>query len=173
MEQVRYKQRRCDDQEKIHCFLAEKRVGTLSLSDKNGKPYAVPVNYLYWNGKIYIHGLGSGKKNEMLAANSEVCFTVFEEFGTVTDSRPAKCDTAYFSVVILGKGVLVDDLNEKTQMLNLFLEKFMPGFFKNPVSQQFVEKYKSSLDNNPVSVYRIDPESLTAKENQNMFGKNE
>ena len=41
----------------------------------------------------------------------------------------------------------------------------MPHFFKNPLSKQFVDKYRSSLDNNAVAVYCIDPEDLTAKEN--------
>jgi len=165
MEQIRYTQRICDDKEKINNFLIEKRVGTLSMCDKEGKPYALPVNYIYWNGKIYIHGMGSGKKNNVLSENSKVCFNVCEEFGTVTDPVPSKCDTSYFSVVIFGEAVLVQDLDEKTQVLTQFLEKFMPHFFKNPLSKQFVDKYRSSLDNNVVAVYCINPEDLTAKEN--------
>jgi uncharacterized protein len=165
MEPIRYTQRICKDQAKINCFLLEKRVGTLSMCDKENKPYAVPVNYLYWNGKIYFHGMGSGKKNDILHVNPDVCFTVFEEFGTVADPMPAKCDTAYFSVVVFGKAVLVDDLEEKAQVLMGILEKFMPHFFKNSLSMQFVDKYRSSLDNNAVAVYCIDPEALTAKEN--------
>ncbi|QDR79860.1 Pyridoxamine 5'-phosphate oxidase [Sporomusa termitida] len=135
------------------------------MCETAGRPYALPVNYVYWNDKIYIHGMGSGKKNLVLAARPSVCFTVFEEFGTVADPVPAKCDTAYLSVVIFGKAVLVKDLEEKTQVLALFLEKFMPRFFKTPLSAQFVDKYRSSFDNNAVAVYAIEPEELTAKEN--------
>lgn len=165
MEQIRYRQRICEDKEKVNRFLMEKRVGTLSMCGKESKPYAVPVNYIYWNEKIYIHGMGSGKKNDLLAANPWVCFTVFEEYGTVTDSVPCKCDTSYLSVVILGKGSLVEDLDEKTQSLMKFLEKYTPGFFKNPLPRQFVEKYRSSFDNKGVAVYCVKPEVLTAKEN--------
>jgi hypothetical protein len=165
MEQIKYTQRICADQEKIDSFLSEKRVGTLSMCDKEGNPYALPVNYIYWNGKIYIHGMGSGKKNLILAQNSAVCFTVFEEFGTVTDSMPCKCDTAYLSVVIFGKVVLVQDIDEKTQALGQFLEKFTPHLFKIPLAQQLVDKYRSGFDNNAVAVYSIAPEVLTAKEN--------
>lgn len=173
MEKIRYTQRICDDKEKINDFLNEKRVGTLSMSSKEGMPYAIPVNYVYLNGKIYIHGMGSGKKNDILAINSYVCFNVCEEFGTVTDPVPSKCDTSYFSVVIFGKAILVNDLDEKTQALTQFLEKFTPNFFKNPISKHFVDKYRSSLDNNAVAVYSINPEDMTAKENpidlENMF----
>lgn len=114
MEQIKYTQRICNDKEKIDRFLTEKRVGTLSMCDKGEKPYALPMNYIYWKDKIYIHGMGSGKKNCILAENPSVCFTVFEEFGTVTDPVPAKCDTSYFSIVIFGKAVVVEDLDEKT-----------------------------------------------------------
>jgi nitroimidazol reductase NimA-like FMN-containing flavoprotein (pyridoxamine 5'-phosphate oxidase superfamily) len=173
MEQIRYIQRICDDKVKIERFLMEKRAGVLSMCGKEGNPYAIPVNYVYWNSRIYIHGMGSGKKNEVLATNPRVCFTVFEEYGTVTDAVPCKCDTSYLSVVIFGKGILVEDLDEKTQALMQFLDKFTPDLFKNSLSQQFVDKYRSSFDNRKVSVYCIEPDELTAKENpvdlENMF----
>lgn len=165
MEKIKYTQRICTDKEKIDRFLVEKRAGTLSICDKEGKPYAIPVNYIYWNNKIYIHGMGSGKKNDILSESPSVCFGVFEEFGTVTDSVPCKCDTSYFSVIIFGKAVLVQDLDEKTQVLMQLLEKFMPHFFKNSLSVQFVDQYRSGFDNNAVAVYSIDPEDITAKEN--------
>lgn len=165
MERIKYTQRIFGDKEKIDKFLIEKRAGTLSMCNKECKPYAIPVNYIYWNGKIYIHGMGSGKKNDVLAENPSVCFTVFEEFGTVADSVPCKCDTSYLSVVIFGKAVLVKDLDEKTQVLMQIMGKFMPNFFKNPLSTQFVDKYRSGFDNNAVAVYCIHQEDLTAKEN--------
>lgn len=165
MDQIRYKQRICEDKEKIDRFLSEKRVGTLSMCEDAGMPYALPVNYVYQGGKIYIHGMGSGKKNLVLKENANVCFIVFEEFGTVADPVPSKCDTAYLSVMIQGKAVLVEDLAEKTQALTHFLQKFVPGLFKDPLSMQFVEKYHSSFDNNATAVYAISTEQLTAKEN--------
>lgn len=165
MEQIKYTKRICADQGKIDRFLQEQRVGTLSMCAEDGRPYAVPVNYVYWNNKVYIHGMGSGKKNQLLSANASVCFTVFEEFGTVADPLPAKCDTAYLSVVICGKAVLVEDLPEKTQALVRLVEKFMPRYFTTPLSPQFVEQYRSAFDDKAVAVYRIDTECLTAKEN--------
>ncbi|MBM7866269.1 pyridoxamine 5'-phosphate oxidase family protein [Heliobacterium gestii] len=173
MEQIRYTKRRCEDHERIASFLAEKRVGTVSMCDQEGKPYACPVNYVYHNGKIYIHGMGSGKKNNILRENPSVCFTVFDEFGTVTDAAPCKCDTAYLSVVLFGQAVLVEDLDEKTQALAQFLEKFTPRFFEKPLTMEFVKKYRSGFDNQTVAVYGISPDAITAKENpvdsENMF----
>ncbi len=165
METIRYTQRICEDKNKINNFMKERRVGILSMCDEEGKPYAVPVNYIYLNEKIYIHGMGTGKKNRLMEAKPSVCFTVFEEFGTVVDSIPCKCDTSYFSIVIIGKVTLVKELDEKTHVLSKLVEKFTPNLFKLPMAKQFVEKYKSAFDNMPVSVYCLSPESFTAKEN--------
>jgi hypothetical protein len=44
----------------------------------------------------------------------------------------------------------------------------MPGFYRDraaAVNAGFIEKYRSSLDGNPVAVYAITPDSITAKEN--------
>lgn len=173
MDKMRHSQRECKDKDKIENFLKDKRVGTLSMIDKNGNPYAVPLNYVYYDNKIYIHGMGSGKKNEILSEKNDICFTIFEEFGTVTDNVPCKCDTSYFSVIIFGKAVLVEDLEEKTKVLMEILNKFMPEFFKSPMSQNFVDKYRSGHDNKAVAIYSIDLDKLSAKENpinlENMF----
>lgn len=165
MEEIRYKQRICSDQAKIEKFLTESRVGTLGMCDKSGRPYSIPVNYVYWKGSIYIHGMGSGKKNDILMENPKVCFNVFEEYGTVADNIPSKCDTAYFSVVIFGRAVLVEDIEEKTEALSQLMNKFLPGFFKDKLSSQFVDKYHSAQDNMKVAVHKILPLELTAKEN--------
>lgn len=165
MERIRYKQRICSDKEKIEKFLVQKRVGSLGMCDIKGMPYVIPVNYIYLDDKIYIHGMGSGKKNNILKVNNSVCFTVFEEFGTVTDAVPCKCDTSYFSVVIFGKAVLVNNLEEKAKVLFQFVEKFLPDHFKTPLSERFIDKYTSSIDGNAVALYCIEVEDLTAKEN--------
>ncbi|WP_333860555.1 pyridoxamine 5'-phosphate oxidase family protein [Clostridium sp.] len=165
MERISYTSRICSDEKKINNFLIQKRVGVLGMCDKEGMPYSIPVNYIYEDGKVYIHGMGSGKKNSILKEKSSVCFTIFEEFGTVKDSVPCKCDTSYFSVVIFGKAVLVENLEEKAKILTLIADKFVPGFFKNALSKEFIAKYHSSRDNNTTAVYCIFPEDITAKEN--------
>lgn len=165
METIRYTKRICQDQTKIERFLTKQRAGTLSMIDRVNRPYGIPVNYVYWNGRIYFHGLGSGKKNDIFAVNPLVCFSIFEEFGTVVDPVPAKCDTAYMSVVLFGKVLPVEDLAEKTQVLAEILSKFTPGYFKQPLAGDFVAQYRSSFDNKAVSVYCMIPEEITAKEN--------
>lgn len=164
MNQVRYTQRNCTDREKIEAFLYRGRTGVLGMID-GSFPYAVPVNYIWHKGSIYFHGMGSGKKEEILAQNPLICFTIYEEKGTVIDPVPCHADTAYMSIMLFGKAEKVNDFAEAATALQILLDKYMPNYYKHPLTGSLIEKYRSSLDGNAVSVYRIVPQEMTAKEN--------
>ena len=164
MNKVSYAQRNCTDKEKIEIFLLESRTGVIGMT-RDGFPYAVPVNYVWNNGSIYFHGMGSGKKVDILSKNPMVCFTVYKEIGTVTDPVPAHADTSYLSVMIFGKAEKVTDLQEATEALQKVLDKYMPKYYKQPLNSTFIEKYRSSMDGKAVAVYRLTPQEMTAKEN--------
>ena len=57
------------------------------------------------------------------------------------------------------------DSEEAAAVLQKLVDKFMPEFYSNPLSAKMIEKYRSSLDGNAVSVYRITVQEMTAKEN--------
>ncbi|MEK5035589.1 pyridoxamine 5'-phosphate oxidase family protein [Paenibacillus sp. FSL R7-0302] len=164
MNPVRYKVRECKDEARIEQFLKQARIGFLGLVDGN-LPYVVPLNYVWMDGKLYIHGAGDGRRNQVMSDNSEVCFTVCEEYGTITNPVPAKTDTAYMSVMVFGQAEPVTDLDEATQVLQEMVNKYVPGYYNRPLSKQHVEKYRSAVYGGPVQVYRITPQHLTAKEN--------
>ena len=164
MEQIRYKQRICTDQNKINDFLRQTRIGVLGLN-AGEYPYSVPLNYIWHEGKIYFHGMGSGKKTQLLEEEPAVSFTVFEEAGTVKDPVPCHADTAYMSVMLFGHAKKLTDYTEAAKALQLLVEKYMPGFYRNPISASTAEHYRSSHDNRAVAVYKITPEAITAKEN--------
>ena len=164
MNQVRYTKRNCTDQKKIETFLLRARTGVLGMA--NGIfPYAVPVNYVWYNDFLYFHGMSSGKKENILSQNPLVCFTIYEEQGTVTDPVPCHADTAYMSVMLFGKAEKVTDPEEATAALQKLLDKYMPKYYSHPLTSTLIEKYRSSLDGNAVSVYRLMPQEMTAKEN--------
>jgi nitroimidazol reductase NimA-like FMN-containing flavoprotein (pyridoxamine 5'-phosphate oxidase superfamily) len=161
---VRYKLRECNDQDKINSFLNKARFGYLGLAD--GKlPYVVPLNYVWWNGKLYFHGDGNGRRNKVMSVNPEICFTVCEEYGTITDPVPAKTDTAYMSVMVFGKAQPVIELDEEVGMLQAMLDKYIPDYYDRALSKQHVDKYRSSVYGTRVQVYRVVPDYMTAKEN--------
>ncbi|MGG3639984.1 pyridoxamine 5'-phosphate oxidase family protein [Bacillus gobiensis] len=153
----------CKDEEKIQSFLNHARVGYLGLAQKE-QPYVVPLNYVWWQGKIYFHGADTGRKIDMIKENPQVCFTVSEEYGTIANPVPAKTDTAYMSVMAFGKAHHVTDLTEATEAMQQLLNKYVPGYFDTPLSKQHIEKYRSSKGS-ATSVISISVEHLSAKEN--------
>ncbi|URN93678.1 MAG: pyridoxamine 5'-phosphate oxidase family protein [Candidatus Pristimantibacillus lignocellulolyticus] len=164
MDSVRYKIREVLDKDIIDTFLSKARIGNLGMVD--GKlPYVVPLNFVWVNEKLYFHGASGGRRNQVMSENNEVCFTVCEEYGTITDPVPAKTDTAYMSVIIFGKAEPVVDLDEATYMLQEMFQKYVPGYYDRPLSKQHVDKYRSSIFHSPVQVYRVDPYHITAKGN--------
>jgi len=164
MNQVSYTQRNFTDKENIEEFLLRARTGVLGMM--NGIfPYAVPVNYIWHNGFVYFHGMGSGKKENILSQEPLVCFIIYEEYGTVTDPMPCHADTAYMSVMIFGKVKKVIDSKEATVVLQKLLDKYMPKYYNHPLTSTLIENYRSSLDGNKVSVYCIAVQEMTAKKN--------
>ena len=164
MHQVSYTKRNCTDQSKIETFLSRERTGVLAMVSA-GLPYAVPVNYVWYNGSIYFHGMGSGKKVTILSQKPPVSFTVYKEHGTVTDPVPCHADTSYMSVMLFGTAEKVTDYEEAATVLQELLEKFMPKYYDHPLTSTLIEKYRSGMDGNGVFVYRLTPQEMTAKEN--------
>ncbi len=52
----------------------------------------------------------------------------------------------------------------KTNRITLL--ESLPGYYDRALSKQHVDKYRSSVYGTRVQVYRIEPEKLSAKENQ-------
>ncbi len=170
MDRIRYKQRECTEQKKIETFLSQARIGVLGMTGET-YPYAVPVNFVWYNGSIYFHGMGSGKKEDILSEGPPVCFTIYEEKGTVTDPVPCHADTAYMSVMLFGKAERLKDPEEAAVALQKLVDKYMPKFYSHALTGTLIDKYRSSMDNNAVSVYRLTPQEMTSKENSVEPGK--
>lgn len=163
METMRYYKRECTEQGKINHFLNSAKIGFLGLTDGT-IPYVIPLNFVWYKEHIYFHGASEGKKIEIMKVNQNVCFTVSEEYGTISNPVPAHIDTAYMSVILTGKAEKLDDWDEATQAMQEMLNKYVPAYFDNPLAKSHVEKYRSSLGSQ-TGIFKIVPASLSAKEN--------
>ncbi|MFE8699292.1 pyridoxamine 5'-phosphate oxidase family protein [Cytobacillus sp. FJAT-54145] len=160
---MRQQKLECTNEEKINEFLTTAKTGFLGLVD--GKhPYVVPLNFVYYQGSIYVHGASEGRKIDILQDNRNACFTVSEDFGTMVHPVPAHTDTAFMSVMVFGSVEFVEDLEEATGAMQAMLNKYVPGYYNNPLAASHVEKYRSSLGSK-TAVIKITPDKLTAKEN--------
>lgn len=160
---IRYSKRDITDKAQIDHFLAVAKTGHLGMT--NGiEPYIIPLNFCWWQGNLYFHGADSGRKIEMISANNRVCFSVCEEYGTVADPVPAHVDTAYMSVFLSGIIERVKEAEEMRGAMQAMLDKYVPGYFSEPLPLQHVLKYRSSMGST-TAVFRITPDTITAKGN--------
>lgn len=147
--------------QKIVEFLSQEHVGRVCSIDKDGFPQAIPMNFVFLNGAIYMHSHTRGEKLENIKSNSKVGFEVDREieflpsyFTHPTDASQA--DTLYISVVIKGIGTIVSDKNEKTLALNGLMEKYQP--------EGDYERLTQDMDVvNEVAVIKIIPQTMRGK----------
>lgn len=97
--------------------------GVLALYGDEGYPYAVPVSYVYADGKIYFHSAVKGHKVDAIMRNEHVSFCAVER----DDVRPNEFTTYFRSVVVFGKARILTEEAEKSAALSLLADKYSPG----------------------------------------------
>jgi nitroimidazol reductase NimA-like FMN-containing flavoprotein (pyridoxamine 5'-phosphate oxidase superfamily) len=115
--------------DKIIEFLNSRPAGRVASIDKNGYPQVIPMNFVYYDGVIYMHSHPFGEKLDNIRRNPNVGFEVDQHICFLpsyyfhpTDASQA--DTLYISVVIKGKAHIVYDNKEKASALNALMEKY-------------------------------------------------
>ena len=92
-----------------------------------GRPYAVPLNYAYIDGKIYFHCALEGRKLDAVRANPEVCLAVGRQEGEIRRHRGSGvCHPDNESVLCFGRARIIEELAEKAAALNAFNRAFEP-----------------------------------------------
>jgi nitroimidazol reductase NimA-like FMN-containing flavoprotein (pyridoxamine 5'-phosphate oxidase superfamily) len=115
-----------ESREEMEKLLREEEIGYLGLS-REGKPYVVPLNYHYSDGKIYFHCGLKGKKLGCMKANPQVCFTVARQLGEVREHAGGNpCHVDSDSVICYGRARMIEDFDERNKALNAFNRRFRP-----------------------------------------------
>lgn len=96
--------------------------GVLALWDGE-EPYAVPLSYVYHQGKLYFHCARAGRKLEAARVCPKVSFCVVAADHVI----PEKYTTAYRSVIVSGRLRIIEDEAEMVPALRLLAEKYNPG----------------------------------------------
>ncbi|MCD7978744.1 MAG: pyridoxamine 5'-phosphate oxidase family protein [Tannerellaceae bacterium] len=109
----------------IEAILIAEKVGRLATQNPDGFPYITPVHFVYYNERIYIHGLCKGQKISNIKQNSKVGFEVDKMEGLILSDKPCDVNTAYESVIIQGEASLAgDDIKEVA--LKEIVKKYTP-----------------------------------------------
>ena len=126
--------------------------GVLGTIGTNGYPHAVPVNYVMYNHKIYLHSAKEGFKLRNIEANPKVSFTVFDNV-TILEER---FTTNYQSAIVYGKAKIIPGNKE---VLIELIKKYSSSFLKEGMT--YVNK---SFDT--TYLVEISIEHMTGKESK-------
>ena len=120
---MRRKEHQIEDRGEIDSILSKALVGRIGMSLRD-RPYVVPVNFLYSQGKIYFHSANEGQMYTWLNANNKVCFEVEELGETIPNVNPCEFSFKYKSVIAFGIIRFLQDPKEKTMVLTKLVEKY-------------------------------------------------
>ncbi|MBQ7595540.1 MAG: pyridoxamine 5'-phosphate oxidase family protein [Clostridia bacterium] len=118
---MRRSKQQLSDEECLEILLDGKD-GVLAVNGDGGYPYAVPLNYIYLNGCIYIHCAKQGHKLDAVKKDGRVSFCVVSE----NDILQQKFTALYKSVIVFGKAEIVEDEKEMYQAVRAIAEKYCP-----------------------------------------------
>ena len=76
--EMRRKRQQLSEEESIG-ILQKATAGTLALLGDNGYPYAVPISYVYADGKLYFHSALSGHKVDAIRNCDKASFCVIDK----------------------------------------------------------------------------------------------
>lgn len=127
--------------------------GTLALLGDEDYPYAVPISYVYADGKLYFHSAKSGHKIDAIKKHEKASFCVIDKDEIV----PEKYTTYFRSVIAFGKVRLIEDAEEMRRVATALAMKYSADF-----AEGIPAEIDSSIRNMAIIEMTID--HMTAKE---------
>ena len=155
---MRRKRQQLSEEESIS-ILQKSTAGTLALLGDNGYPYAVPISYVYANGKLYFHSALSGHKVDAIRKYEKASFCVIDQ----DEVHPEKYTTFFRSVIAFGRIHIVEDEQEKLESARMLGDRYNPN--QEEALQKELEKGLSRM-----LAIRFDIEHLTGKESIELVG---
>ena len=140
-------------QEETVAILERGTSGVLALTGDDDYPYAVPVSYVYDDGKIIIHSASEGLKIEAIKRNHKVSFCVIDEDRIV----PEEYTTYFRSAIVFGQARFIEDRDEKKSALIKLAAKYSPG-----LTEGYTAEAESKID--VVAMIEIKIDHMSGKE---------
>jgi hypothetical protein len=153
---MRHPERELKSEETIKAILERCHVGRVATVNMEGFPVIKPVNYLYRDGKIYIHSSQKGEKVDDIRRGSPVCFEVDDPIAYVA-ATGSSCGADYYyrSIIVKGRAVLLEKSHQKSEVLEKLMEKYQPEGGYGEIPEEVLEK---------TAVIEISADEITGKE---------
>lgn len=153
---MRKPERELKDKETINGLLERSSVGRIATVNKQGFPVIKPVNFVYWDGEIYIHSSTRGEKIADIRRGSRVCFEIDDPIAYMA-AQALSCAAGYYyrSIIAKGKARLVTSQGKKLEVLKRLMEKYQPEADFGRIPERILKK---------TAVIEIAIEEITGKE---------
>ncbi len=146
-------------------IVSEAEVGYLGIMTEDGYPRVVPVNFVSIDRVIYFHGAVEGEKYDLLKQSPKVTFSVDIPLSIIpsywlSDKNAGGATHLFKSILIKGRGRIVNDDNARCFALQKLMEKYQPEGKFLPITSDEKE-YDKVLS--ITAVFRIDADEVTIK----------
>jgi uncharacterized protein len=147
------------DKDTMEAIIAQCNICFVGLSERDGSPYVLPMNFGYIDGKIILHSASEGKHIQLIEADNRVCVTFCTDGKLVYQHPDVACSYSMQSKSVMCKGKIafIEDMDEKEAALKVFMKNYSDREFK----------FSAPAVKN-VAVWVIQVEEMTAKS----FGQN-
>ncbi|MDE5850970.1 MAG: pyridoxamine 5'-phosphate oxidase family protein [Muribaculaceae bacterium] len=132
-------------------ILENGKVAVWAVAGDDDYPYAVPINYVYHEGCIYIHCARQGHKLDAIRRNPKCSLCIVDK----DDVVPIAFTSYFRSVIAFGKAEIVEEENEVIDALRLMSDKYSPGIDPEEEIRKFLKN---------VCIVRIRLVEVTGKE---------
>jgi nitroimidazol reductase NimA-like FMN-containing flavoprotein (pyridoxamine 5'-phosphate oxidase superfamily) len=147
------------DKKEIENVINQCDVCFVGITEADGTPYVIPMNFGYSEDEIILHSAPEGKHIKLLELSRRVCVTFCSDRKLVYQHPDVACSYSMLAKSVVCKGAVsfVESLEEKEVALNVTMKNYTERPFKYS---------KPALVN--VKVWRVKVDEMTCKS----FGQN-
>lgn len=143
-----------EDKQRIESIILHCDVCFVGITDLEGNPYVVPMNFGYENDVIYLHSNPEGGKVKLIEHNNNVCITFSLGHKLVYQHEKVACSYSMRSesAMCRGKVKFIEDMSEKRRALDVIMRQYTDNEFvySDPAVQN-------------VKVWQVSIEQMTGK----------
>jgi nitroimidazol reductase NimA-like FMN-containing flavoprotein (pyridoxamine 5'-phosphate oxidase superfamily) len=147
------------EKEELESVITQSDICFVGITEADGSPYVIPMNFGYSDNEIILHSGPHGKHLNLLALNNRVCVTFCTDGKLVYQHPDVACSYSMLAKSVLCKGsvTFIENMDEKEEAMNITMKNYTDRPFKYS---------KPALEN--VKVWRVKIDEMTGKS----FGQN-
>lgn len=140
--------------EEAEAILGRGTSGVLAVVGDDGYPYAVPLSYVYQNGKLWFHCAKGGHKLDAIRREEKASFCVIDQDRVA----PEEYTTYFRSAIAFGRVRILEDEGEVQMAIDLLARRYHPTD-SQAHRQEAIQREYSAL-----CMLELTVEHLTGKE---------